>query len=70
MPARKHGIACKAGLPPESLVHVGHDYGGEARVRFRLRRGGVRERDGSDLAGLQRAAATDGDLDKRKGLVT
>jgi len=53
MPARKHGIACKAGLPPESLVHVGHDYGGEARVTVvDYDAGGVRERDGSDLAGL------------------
>lgn len=53
MPAKKHGIARKAGLPPESLVHVGRDYGGEVKVRvLDYNAENARERDGSDVAKL------------------
>lgn len=53
MRAKKHGMARKAGLPPESLVHVGHDYGGEVKIKvLDYNAETVRERDGNDVAKL------------------
>lgn len=51
MPAKKHGMARKAGLPPESLVHVGRDYGGKVKVAvLDYDAESARERDGGDVA--------------------
>lgn len=59
MSAKKHGMARKAGLPPESLVHVGHDYGREARVTvLDYDAEGIREHDAGAAAEL--AAYRDG----------
>ncbi len=53
MPVRKHGMAGKAGLPPESLVHIGRDYGGTAKVRvLDYDAAGAQERAADDIAGL------------------
>ncbi len=51
--AEKRGMAGKAGLPPESLVHVGREYGGSAKVTvLDYDAAGARERTAADVAGL------------------
>ncbi|MDT8903665.1 magnesium/cobalt transporter CorA [Anaeroselena agilis] len=53
MPVRKRSIAGKAGLPPESLVHVGRDYGRDTRVTvLDYDAAGARERAAGDVAVL------------------
>jgi magnesium transporter len=53
MPAKKHGMARKAGLPPESLVHVGRDYGREVKVTvLDYDAENAREWEGSDVTKL------------------
>jgi magnesium transporter len=51
MTARKRGMARKAGMAPATLVHVGRNYGGEAKVAvLDYDADGVREREGEDLS--------------------
>lgn len=50
---KKHSIAGKAGMPPESLVHVGRDYGRAAKVTvLDYDAAGTRERAADDIAAL------------------
>ncbi len=50
---KKYGMAGKAGLPPESLVHVGRDYGAAAKVTvLDYDAAGARERAADDVTGL------------------